>query len=81
MNAVLLIVPIAAAWGALLGIAYLTRFTLRMSRRRSVIAIVGGYLALSVMALAWLGLTRSGGLGVFGMLLPLAAAIALGRLA
>ena len=61
------IAAIVVVWVVLFGAAYLAR---GLSRERSAAVVIGGYLGLSALALAWFGLNRTGLLGVAGMLLP-----------
>jgi len=69
------VAAIAVVWAVLLGVAYLARVTGGLSKMRSAGAVVGSYLGLSMLALGWFGLNQNGLLGVFGMLLPCAAAL------
>jgi len=69
------VAAVAVVWAVLLGVAYLARVTGELSEMRSAVAVVGSYLGLSMLALAWFGFNQTGLLSVFGMLLPCAAAL------
>ena len=67
---------VVAVWVVLFGAAYLARVVGGLSRGRSAAVVVGSYLGLAVLALGWFGLNQTGLLGVAGMALPCAAALA-----
>lgn len=69
------IAAVVVVWVVLFGVAYLARMVGGLSKGRSAVAVVGGYLGLSALALAWFGLNRTGLLSVTGMLLPCVAAL------
>lgn len=69
------IIAIVVVWVVLFGAAYLTRMVGGLSKGRSAAIVMGGYLGLSALALAWFGLNRTGLLSVTGMLLPCVAAL------
>ena len=68
-------IAIVAVWVVLFGAAYLARRVGGLSKRRSAAIVMGSYLGLSALALAWFGLNRTGLLGVTGMLLPCVAGL------
>ncbi len=76
MAAAFVVISIVAVWGLLLGAATLSRGAGR-GRGASVAIVTVAYLAVAAAALGWFGLTRSGALGVFGMLFPYAVALGL----
>ena len=69
------VAAVVFVWVVLFGVAYLARVVGGLSKERSAAAVVGGYLGLSALALAWFGLNQTGLLSVAGMLLPCAAAL------
>jgi hypothetical protein len=69
------IIAIPVVWVVLFGAVYLARMVGGLSRGRSAAMVVGSYLGLSALALAWFGLNRTGLLSVIGMLLPCVAAL------
>ena len=69
------ITAVVVVWVVLFGAAYLARKVGGLSKGRSAAVVMGSYLGLSALALAWLGLNRTGLLSVTGMLLPCAAAL------
>lgn len=69
------ITAVVVVWLVLFGAAYLARIMGGLGKGRSAAVVIGSYLGLSALALAWFGLNRTGLLGVAGMLLPCAAAL------
>ena len=69
------IAAVVVVWAVLFGAAYLARMVGGLSKKRSAAAVVGSYLGLSALALAWFGLNRTGLLSMTGMLLPCVAAL------
>lgn len=69
------IIAIIVVWVVLFGTAYLARMVGGLSKGRSAAIVVGSYLGLSALALAWFGLNRTGLSGATGMLLPCVAAL------
>ena len=69
------IAAIVVVWVVLFGAAYLARVAGGLSKKRSAAVVMGSYLGLSALALAWFGLNRTGLLSVSGMLLPCVAAL------
>ncbi len=68
---------VVSVWVLLCGSAYLSRIAARRSRRASAGIAVLVYAILAVAVLGWFGLTGTGGLAIGGMLVPLAAAVAI----
>ena len=66
---------VIVVWVVLFGAAYLARMVGGLSKGRSAVVVIGGYLGLGALALAWFGLNRTGLLSVTGMLLPCIAAL------
>ena len=69
------IIAIVVVWVVLFGAAYLTRMVGGLSKERAAAIVVGSYLGLSALTLAWFGLNRTGLLSVIGMLLPCVAVL------
>ncbi len=69
------ITAVVVAWAVLFGAAYLSRMVGGLSKGRSGAVVMGSYLGLSALALAWFGLNRTGLLSLTGMLLPCVAAL------
>ena len=69
------ITAIVVVWVVLFGAAYLARMAGGLSKGRSAAIVIGSYLGLSALALAWFGLNRTGLLSVTGMLMPCVAAL------
>ena len=68
-----LIAVIVVVWVVLLGLALAARrITARWVR---MLLVTSAYCVLAAVALGYLGITRSGLLGAFGMLLPYACAV------
>ncbi|WP_428486026.1 hypothetical protein [Rhodopila sp.] len=70
-------IAIVVVWSVLFGAAYFSRVVGRLSRQSCITIVTGCYLVLSALALSWFGLTRTGLLGITGMLLPYAVGIAI----
>ncbi len=71
---------IVTVWVVLVAAGAVPRRVLRLGRRASALAVVVAYGMLCGLALAWLGWTGSGLLGMAGMTLPLLAGLAVALL-
>ena len=71
------VTAIAAAWALLMGAAYCARRAQGSSRTARVAIVACAYACCAVATLIWLGPGQAGLLGITGLLLPAAVALAI----